>query len=465
MQDKAQIQYKQMTETPIPRLVITLAIPTMISMVVTNIYNLADSYFVGELGKSASGAVGIVFGLMSVIQAFGFMFGQGAGSMVSRKLGARDPEATSAIASAGFFWAFVSGLAITVLGLCFLDGVMRVFGSTDTILPYARQYGLFILLAAPFMTTSFTMNTILRYEGKAALSMIGLLTGAVLNIFGDYLLMRVFHMGITGAAVSTAVSQLVSFFILLSMFLRGRTQSRIRLRLMPGGLPLAAEICKIGFPAMMRQGLASISTTVLNLQAGLFGGDAAISAMTIVNRICFFIFAVGIGLGQGFQPVSAFNFGAGKYSRVRRAFRFTLAAGEVILGVLAVIGTLLSPHLVGIFIDDAEVIRIGSFALRVQLLAIFFQPIAVTANMMFQSIAKNLQATLLSAMRSGLFFIPAILLLPRFLGLEGVQIAQAISDTLTGIVTVPFVVSFFRTLPADAEIGGAPDPAHAVGHG
>ena len=439
---------RQMTETPIPKLILQLGIPTTISMLVTNIYNMADTYFVGTLGTSASGAVGVVFGLMSIIQALGFTLGHGAGSIISRKLGAKEHSVANLVASASFFTSLIVGLFVTITGIIFMNPLLRLLGSTDTILPFARDYALFILLSAPIMMASFVLNNILRYEGKAALAMIGLTTGGLLNIFGDWLLINVFHMGITGAAIATAVSQLISFFILLSMFLLRKTQSTISIKTYPKSIKMLKDIISTGFPSLMRQGLTSISTMLLNNSAAVYG-DAAVAAMTIVNRICFFIFAVGLGLGQGYQPVCSFNYGAKKYNRVKKGFFFTLFTGEAMLSLLAIVGLFLSDGLVGLFRDDPVVIDIGSFALKVQLFALFFQPLSICCNMTFQSIGKNKAATFLSALRNGLVFIPLILILSRVLGLLGIQITQTATDAITFFITLPFAVSFFKKLPED----------------
>ncbi len=448
--DSASAQYRKMTETPVSKLILKLGIPTTISMLATSLYNMADTYFVGTLGTSASGAVGVVFGLMAILQAFGFLFGHGAGSILSRKLGAQDTGSATRAASTGFFCSLLCGIAILTLGLLFLNPLMRLLGSTETILPYARTYSTFILLAAPVMTGSFVLNNILRYEGRALFSMIGLTTGGVLNIFGDWLLIRRFHMGIEGAGISTAVSQLISFCLLLSPFFTGKTQSKLSLRAALGSIRLIPEVVATGFPSLMRQGLNSVATMMLNWQAGVYG-DAAVAAMTIVARICFFVFAVGLGIGQGFQPVCSFNYGARKYSRVRKGFFFTLGVGELFLGVLAISGMLLSSHLIGFFRDDPEVIAIGTFALRVQLAALFFQPLTLCGNMMFQSIGANKQATFLSILRSGFYFIPLILILPACIGLTGVQITQTVSDILAFVTAIPFIIWFFHHLPKDGE--------------
>ncbi len=435
--------YKFMTETPVGKLIIKLGIPTTISMLVTNIYNMADTYFVGTLGTSASGAVGVVFGLMAVIQAIGFMLGHGAGSIISRKLGAKDTKTASFVASASFFTSLCAGLVITLVGLLFSTPFLKLLGSTPTILPFAKDYALWILFAAPVTMASFVLNNILRYEGKAALAMVGLTAGGILNIFGDFVLIRIFDLGIHGAGISTAVSQLISFCILLSMFLRNKTQSKLSVKMLKNGLPQLKNICFTGLPSLMRQGLSSISTMLLNNAAGVYG-DAAVAGMTIVNRICFFIFAVGLGIGQGFQPVCSFNYGAKKYKRVKKGFFFTWGVGELLLSALAVVGLFFSDHLVGIFRDDPLVIEIGSFALKAQLIALFFQPLSICCNMMFQSIGKNKIATFLSALRSGLIFIPILLVLSSAFGLTGVQISQTVTDIITFFVSLPFMLTFFK---------------------
>lgn len=438
-------QFEKMTQTPIPKLVIQLGIPTTISMLVTSVYNMADTFFVGKDGTSASGAIGVVFGLMAIIQAFGFMFGQGAGSVSSRALGSKDVEKASRYSSTGFFAALSTGVLIMILGLIFITPLMRLLGSTDTILPYARTYAVYILLAAPFMCASCVLNNVLRFEGQALFAMVGLASGGLLNIFGDWLLMSRLHMGVTGAGISTAVSQTISFLILLTMFLRGKTSARLSIHNISRDFRDLLLICRTGFPSLVRQGLTSISTMLLNDCAGNYG-DAAVAAMSIVNRICFFTFATALGIGQGFQPVCAFNYGAGKYGRVKKAFFFTLAVGEVFLGAVALIGMQFTGPLIAVFQDDPAVIEIGVVALAAQFAGQLFQPLAVCANMMFQSVGKTGIATLLSMLRSGLFFLPVLLILSALFGLAGVQYAQAIADVLTSVVALPFVIHFLREL-------------------
>ncbi|MBQ3545582.1 MAG: MATE family efflux transporter [Lachnospiraceae bacterium] len=442
-------QYVKMTQTPIPRLILTLGLPTTLSMLITNVYNIADTYFVSQLGTSASGAVGIIFGLMAIIQAFGFMLGQGAGSVLSRCLGAKDVKKASRVASKAFFTSLTVGVFITILGLMFLTPLMNLLGSTKTILPYAKTYATYILLATPFMMASFTLNNVMRYEGHAAYSMIGLMTGGILNIFGDWYLMEVRGMGIEGAGISTAVSQFIGFLVLLSMFIFGKTQCKLSLKLCLKNNKELWLISRTGFPSLVRQGMSGISTMLLNSQAALYGGDEAVAAMSIVSRICFFAFAVGLGIGQGFQPVSAYNYGAKKYKRVRKAFFFTIVVGEILLSIMIIIGFIFSKDLIVIFRDDKEVVDIAIVALRAQLLALFLNPIATCTNMLFQSVGKNKEATLLAFLRNGIAFIPVLLILAKALGLFGVEISQAIADVITCIVCIPFAINFMKKLPRE----------------
>ena len=438
MENRQLSQYQRMTGTPVPSLVIRLSVPTIISMLVTNIYNLVDTAFVGRLGTSASGAVGIVFGFMAIIQAIGFLFGQGSGSIISRKLGHRDTEAAGQTASTGFFCAAVTGVVCSVLCFCFLDRLAVLLGSTETIAPYAKTYISYILLAAPFMTASFVMNNILRYEGKATLGMLGLLVGAVLN------------MGIAGAGLSTALSQVASFMVLLAMFLGGKTASKLSLRLVTLRKGLLLDILGTGLPSLLRQGLNSLTTILLNDCAGVYG-DAAIAAMSIVSRIGFFVFSIALGVGQGFQPVSGFNYGAGKYSRVRKAFFFTFALAESLMAVAAVGVVLASDQLIGLFRDDPAVIEIGTRALRLHCGALLFLPSCMVTEMLYQSTGNKLGASVLSSMRSGLFFIPALLLLSRFRGLAGIQEAQPLSYVLSFFPALYLAFRLFSKLPRNDE--------------
>ncbi|WP_245523730.1 MATE family efflux transporter [Treponema brennaborense] len=440
--------FSAMLETPVPRLVSRLAVPTIISMLVSALYNTADTFFVSQLGTSASGAVGIVFSLMAVIQAVGFTLGMGAGSLVSRNLGARQPDAADGIASTAFFSALLGGLIITAGGMLFLDPLMHLLGATPTILPYARDYGRYILFGAPLMCASFVLNNVLRSQGKAALSLIGLASGGILNIILDPMFIFGLEMGISGAAVATLISQCVSFSLLLSMFARRKSTARIKLRFAFVRFGRnAVQIVKNGLPSLCRQGLAALAAVALNVQAGRYG-DAAVAGMSVTARVFMFVASVMIGLGQGFQPVAGFNYGAGRYDRVKAAFWFIVRTGCVLMGCASVILFIAAPHVVRVFRNDPAVVAVGSAAIRWQSVALILQPLIVGSNMLLQSTGQSRQATFLSSCRQGIFFLPLIVLLPYAGGLAGIEITQTVSDLLTAAVCVPFLIRFFRRLNA-----------------
>ena len=440
-------QYKEMTETSVEKLILRLSVPTIISMLVTNIYNMADTFFVGKLGTSASAAIGIVFSLMTINQALGFMCGHGCGSNISRKLGNKQGDAAIKFASTGFFMSLFLGVLIMIIGIIFMEPLLRIMGSTDTIMPYAKSYGICILLSAPFMTGSCVLNNVLRYEGKASLAMVGLTLGGVLNIIGDPIFIFVLNMGTLGAGISTAVSQVISFFVLLAMFGGDRTVSRLRFSAISWDIKDILNILYTGLPSLIRQGMMSVSTMVLNYMSMPYG-DAAIAAMSIVSRVCNFIFAIALGISQGFQPVSAFNFGAKKFKRVKRAFIFCCGLSMIILGILSVLSLIFSGHIIGLFRNDADVIGVGTFALRAQCIVLFVSPITLAASMMFQGAGENLASSIASFLRSGITFIPMVAILPRFFGIYGIQLAQPVADVISFVVVMPLIVRFFKKINA-----------------
>lgn len=442
-------KYRMMTENPIPGLIGRLAVPTIISMLVTSFYNMADTFFVGRIGTSATAAVGVAFPVMAVIQALGFFCGHGSGNSISRKLGAQENDAAGELAATGFFVGMILGLLVLVLGLLFLTPLSRILGSTDTILPYTREYLGIILVGAPWMTAQFVLNNQIRFQGNAFYAMIGVGTGAVLNIILDPILIFGFRMGISGAALATVFSQLISFFLLLAgvhfsgcipIRLKNVRFHRERLREIAGG----------GLPSLFRQGLGSVATMTLNIAANPYG-DAAIAAMSVVSRIFMFAISALIGFGQGFQPVCGFNYGAKKYGRVREAFWFCVKVSTIFLFALSILGFLLSGHLIGIFRDDPEVIRIGTAAVRFQCATLILNGWIVMNNMMTQTMGKTFYASLLASARQGLFFIPILLILPRILGLIGIQAAQAAADLFAFLLSVVLYRKVTAELNAEEE--------------
>lgn len=438
-------KFTWLTTAPIPGLIGKLAVPTIISMLITSIYNMADTYFVGELGTSAQGAVGVVFSLMAIIQAIGFLFGNGTGNHVSRLLGAQENEKAEYVASTGFFMGVLGGLILAVGGILFLDPLVGVLGATETILPYARDYARFILIGAPWMVGSLVLNNLLRFQGSTVYAMVGISTGGILNMLLDPIFIFVFGLGTGGAALATIVSQLVSFVILLANCGRNSNLpirwSRFSLR--EGSILISV---KGGLPSLYRQGLASVASILLNWAAKPFG-DAAIAAMGIVSKVSMFSGSAIIGFGQGFQPFCGFNYGAGLYKRVREGFWFCVKVG---FGVLVVIGAVMiafAPQVVTLFNrNDPQVIHLGTMALRCQMAVLPLVAWVVTNNMMLQTVGETAKASVTALARQGLFFIPLILTLPPLFGFNGVMLAQPISDVCSAILTIPLCLGFLKKM-------------------
>jgi putative MATE family efflux protein len=440
-------KFVQMTQTPVERLVMRLALPSMLSMLITSVYNMADTYFVGQLGTRQTAAVGVIFSLMSIIQALGFLFGHGSGNFMSRRLGAQDTDAAGSMATTGFVSSLLAGALVTVLGFTLLHPMVRVMGATETIAPYAEQYAAYILAAAPFMTASFTLNNQLRYQGNAFFGMIALCTGAILNIALDPLFIFTLDMGVSGAALATAVSQVVGFILLVWGTTQGGSMRVNPLKFKPVRRQYR-EIVRGGMPSLWRQGLQALAVIALNHAAKL-SGDEAIAAFSIVMRITGLLFASMLGFGQGFQPVCGFNYGAALYPRVKRAFRFSVTAATGVLLAVCAACFIFSGPIVSLFRrDDAEVIRIGAQALRYQLIPYPLLGFTTLAAMMTQTIGRSARASVLAAARQGIFFFPLILALPPLLGLEGVMLTQPAADVLAFILSVWIIRPILKEMSA-----------------
>lgn len=458
---KDQAQYLKMTQTPIPRLISSLAVPTVISMLVTAVYNTADTFFVAMLNDtSATGAVSVVFSLMALMQATSFAIGMGSGSWISRLLGQQKNEEANEVGSSGLVMALAFGSLLFLYGLfCDTTPLMKLIGATDTIAPYAKRYATFILCGAPLMMGSFVLNNLLRAEGKAKFSAIGIAFGGILNVFLDpiFILPWGLDLKTAGAALATAISQAVSFFILLVPFLRGKTAVKLHPKYISRRALRYVTIFKNGVPSLARQGLSSISSILLNIGAAAAAGafaDQAIAAMGIVTKVTMMVFSVVIGIGQGYQPVLGYNYGAKRFDRAREAMYFMAKACTLVITAFSVLCFIAAPWVIGIFgsaKSDADVMRFALFAFRAQCVSLPLVPMGVTANMTFQSTGQALRATFLSSCRQGIFLVPLLLILPYTVGITGVLIAQPIADALTFIVCVPFLWKFARELKAAEE--------------
>lgn len=437
-------QFKRMVEEPIPKLITSLAVPTVLSQLISTVYNTADTYFVAQIGTSATAAVGVVFSLMSIIQAVGFGLGMGANSLISRNLGAKNDKAANKYASSAFLAAIIFGIILMIGGLLNLNPLMRILGSTETMLPYSRNFAKYILIGAPIMCSSFVLNNVLRSEGHALNAMWGLCAGGILNIILDPIFIFKFNLGISGAAISTVISQTVSFIILLSMFLANKSIVKLKVKFVSKDLSDYGLIIRTGLPTICRQMLGSVASALINIEAAVYG-DAAVGAVTIANKIYLLVRNIILGIGQGFQPVAGYNYGAKRKERVKQAFVFACVVGTIISTVSAVIIGLNASAVIGWFRkDDMEVIRLGVQTLYFVCAAIPFMAYSTYVNQLYQSLGFSKQATFLASLRQGICFIPIVLIAPRIMGITGVELAQSAADICTFIIAVPFQIIFFK---------------------
>ena len=437
-------KYTFLTQAPVHRVIGAMAIPTIISMLLTSMYNLVDTFFVGKINTQSTAAVGIVFSVMFFIQAFSFFFGNGSGNYISRQLGAQNTKDAEVMASKGLFYTLVFSLIVMLLGWFFLEPISILLGSTPTILPYTRQYLGISLLGTPFIMGTFCINNQMRFQGFTKYSVYGAISGSIINCLLDPVFIFGFSMGVSGAAVASVIGQICGFIIMLIMSQKEGVIHYTHRRISFEGR-FVKEIIAGGTPSISRQGLASVSTITLNSVAGNYG-DAAIAAMSIVTRISMFIFSVIVGLGQGFQPMCGFCYGAKLYDRVKEGFWFSTKIGTLFLLFWSVVLIIFSGEVVSLFRDDPEVIAIGIPALRYQMIIFPACSFMLMANMMMQTCRKTIRANILAASRQGLFFIPLIFVLPYFYGLFGVEICQAVSDIISLIVTIPIVWSAFKEM-------------------
>ena len=437
-------KYTFLTQAPVHRVIGAMAIPTIISMLLTSMYNLVDTFFVGKINTQSTAAVGIVFSVMFFIQAFSFFFGNGSGNYISRQLGAQNTKDAEVMASTGLFYTLVFSLIVMLLGWIFLEPISILLGSTPTILPYTRQYLGISLLGTPFIMGTFCINNQMRFQGFTKYSVYGAISGSIINCLLDPVFIFGFSMGVSGAAVASVIGQICGFVIMLIMSQKEGVIHYTHRRISFEGR-FVKEIIAGGTPSISRQGLASVSTIALNSVAGNYG-DAAIAAMSIVTRISMFIFSVIVGLGQGFQPMCGFCYGAKLYDRVKEGFWFGTKIGTFFLLFWSVVLIIFSGEVVSLFRDDPEVIAIGIPALRYQMIIFPACSFMMMANMMMQTCRKTIRANILAASRQGLFFIPLIFVLPYFYGLFGVEICQAVSDIISLIVTIPIVWSAFKEM-------------------
>lgn len=447
--NKVEEKFIRLTTQPVSRLLCVLSAPAVASMLITAVYNAADSYFVSKINDSAVGSVGVIFSFMAILQAVGFMFGHGAGNFMSRELGKKNYRESGQIAVTGVVLSFFSGAVLTVGGLLMLDKLALFLGSTETILPYAKEYLKYILIAAPFQTSALTLNNHLRFQGNAKHGMIGLGVGAILNMCLDPVLITGFGLGVSGAGISTMISQILSFAILVACTFFGGNMP-LKLNRFVLNIKYLKEIFKGGIPSLGRQMIGSVATIMLNYALKPYG-DNAIAAMAVVVKIVQLLVSVLIGLGQGFQPVCGMNYGAGKYDRVLKAFKYTVIAGTVVLTIGSVFCLIFAEPVVSMFATEDKTIEIGVRALRLQLIPVIFSAFYMIGSMMLQNLGKSFQATILAISRQGIMYFPLILILPHIFGLNGALLAQPVADILSFFLGIPMVAKLIKNIKNQIE--------------
>lgn len=433
--EQAQKQHLKMTEDKIPPLILRLALPSTVGMLVTALYSLADAFFVSELGTEASAAVGVTFAIQALIQAVGYTLGLGAGSLMSRRLGERRNEQAAVYARIAFWLSIVGGLAIMLAGAFWGGPIIRTLGATENIYPYALSYARFLFFSTPFMCTAFVLSQLLRAEGKAVYSMVGLVCGSILNILLDPLLIYTFHLGIAGASLATLISQVVSVLILLSAYTFKKSQIALFQKIRLQEFSETGAVLLTGLPSAFRQGLTVLATVLLNRAAGAWG-DAAVAAISVVTRLFLLAFSICLGVGQGMMPVVGYNYGFGNRNRVRRAFLFSVLLSTATMLAISIPFWIWASPLIAFFRNDREVITIGAYALRLQCYVFSCHGLITCTIMLLQAIGRRFSSSLLASARQGLFFVPLIFLLPSLMGGKGILFVQPIADALTFVLAL-----------------------------
>ncbi|WP_207729273.1 MATE family efflux transporter [Clostridium sp. 'deep sea'] len=418
----------------ISRVLIKLAIPAIIGMLVSAIYNVVDTLFVSSLGTEALGAVTVVFPFFMLVSAIGMMFGSGSASYISRLLGQKNTKRANQTVIVTLVSSIACSIIFTCLGLVFLEPVLAMFGASKTIMPFARDYAVIIICGSIFTMSNMALNNMLRAEGSAKISMIGMVSGAVLNIALDPILIFMFNMGVRGAALATVISQAVTTVILLYYYLSKKSYLKLSLGNFTFSREIYSEIFKIGIPTLLRQGLASLSMGMMNSAAVVYG-DAAVAAVGVTNRVIMVAFYVLFGFSQGFQPLAGYNFGAKKYDRVQKTVKIAVQWSTIYCLIISGLIFIAAPAIVSAFSNKPEVINTGVKMLRYYSVVLPTFGFTIMYNTLFMAFGRAKSALILSTARQGIFLIPAIIILPKIFNLEGVLMSQPVAAALSFCLT------------------------------
>lgn len=435
-------KYEKMIGSPLAKLIYSLAGPAVVANIITVIYNLVDTFYVGHLSAAAAAASGIVMPLMVGVKSVGMMLGMGGANKMSVALGKKDKNLAQALVATAFYITFIISVILAVICIIFRHWVCRVLGAPSSVVPLASIYMLPLLIAAPFNCLTYIFNPALRFQGMAKESMIGISFGAILNIFLEPLFIFTMHLGMLGAGIATAICQGISF-LLLAFLYHFRGQVKIKLRFFE--IRQLRPIFSTGMPTFFRNIMRAIGMDILDVVSAPFGVPA-VAAMTIVNRIVTFSNSLRGGLGQGYQPVCGFNYGAGKFDRVRKGYRITVWSTAGILAVISTFQLIFAPYFILIFQTNPEVIRIGAEALRWQSATLVLTTWIVLFNMVSQTLDHPVLSTVVGSLRRGVVLIPLLLILPHFLSMLGVEIAQPLADLVAFAFALPCQAYVFKSL-------------------
>lgn len=431
---------------PISKALLAMGIPTMIGMLINALYNLVDAYFVGGLGESQMGAISVVYPLGQVVVGLGLLFGNGAASYISRLLGQRNKKQANKVSSTALYSSLTVGVVIILLSVIFLRPILKVLGATESIMPYAVTYASIYIVSCIFNVFNVTMNNIVTSEGAAKTTMCALLIGAVLNIGLDPLFIYTFHLGVAGAAIATAISQMVSTIVYLVYIFRKKSVFQFRIKDCTFSKEIFSEIFKIGVPTLVFQLLTSISISLINNAAGDYG-DAAIAGMGVVTRLISMGSLTVFGFIKGFQPIAGYSYGARKFDRLRSAIKTSILWSTIFCVAAGLLLTLFSTTIVSQFTaSNSEMIHIGASSLRINGITFMLFGFYTVYSSLFLALGKGMAGFILGACRQGICFIPVILILPSVWGLNGILYAQPIADVLSAIVTVLMVIPLHRNL-------------------
>lgn len=429
----------------ISKALLAMGIPTMIGMLINALYNLVDAYFVGGLGESQMGAISVVYPLGQVVVGLGLLFGNGAASYISRLLGRNKKEQANKVASTALYSSLSVGAVVIIVSVVFMKPILKLLGATESILPYAVTYASIYIISCIFNVFNVTMNNIVTSEGAAKTTMCALLIGAVLNIGLDPLFIYTFHLGVAGAAIATAISQMVSTGIYLLYIFRKKSVFQFKIKDYTLSKEIISEIFKIGIPTLVFQLLTSLSISLINNAAGNYG-DAAIAGMGVVTRLVSMGSLTVFGFIKGFQPIAGYSYGAKKFDRLRSAIKTSVLWSTTFCVIAGLLFTVFSSNIVSQFTTgNAEMICIGVKSLRANGITFMLFGFYTVYSSLFLALGKGKEGFILGACRQGICFIPVILILPTLWGLNGILYAQPIADIISAVITAFMAIPLHKS--------------------